>query len=510
MVRRQFYINGKPSSDFGIYAASDTYLNAPAVGYDSFSVPKVNGLFISEKDRLSNVTRRFTCFAPGGIKTACEALFQYLYSIDGYFILQSDYDPEHYCYAYFDEGVEVTPFRTKAGTFDLYFSCMPQKYIGNGVVDGYKGGEGNNLLDAEGLIGFSAYKTVRDNVPYFAIYDNRSGITPYKTHEARVYLPAGQYVLTAKEKDFINSMPTLYVYYTGGTSDSFSNVGAGTNLKYNIDTNGKKPVLLQFWATEPGRLYEIMLQADTGTLEPYEPYSTYPPVAKSIYSLSYNSVNILPTFAIEGLQEAIDKNPNAFPNSRFWITFMTSVTNVSINAEDKDAVFFAKVNGGTLTTDYSPVGFTYALTDTVKVCEYFVGTFIETAGGQTFTYDMYEKDVSNSNATGGDAKYCIMADFYNVSNNGKHVVSIVLNGESMVFVDIYALSLLVGTDGCVVEVDSKTYEATAITKDFKPVQVNSCVTIIGDISLKSSNKVTWNNSTTSTYYAWMEVEWWTV
>lgn len=510
MVRRKFYINGKPSSDFGIYAASDTYLNAPAVGYDSFSVPKVNGLFISEKDRLSNVTRRFSCFAPDGIKAACEALFQYLYSIDGYFVLQSDYDVEHYCYAYFEEGVEVTPFRAEAGTFDLYFSCMPQKYIGNGQVTGYFGGQGHNLLNADQLASRDAYWYVGDENDLWLTFCNRGSSVYSYSGSARIVVPQGEdeFILTADIWNNFNPRVTVITAEGTGGATYTNQSSDPTKLYIEIDCNGSTPISLSISGYAPNyqALANIMLQKKTATPYPYEPYETLPPAEKWFYQSTVSDIDILPTHKFSGLQDEINENVDLFPSRDFWFDWSGVYTgNAWLDVyTTKESIFCAnKIQNGVLgtydTTSVKLIANSQAVI-IFNVSEPFEG--IGYVNG-TATYEIEMADVSNPNAVGGDALYRVTAQV----GNGTQDVSIMVN-DALIFVDLTGV-ITGSSEFASIEVNSKTYDCV-IYENGNKISGNSRTTIYGDISLKSQNKMIASGRVTYLVNAGAEVEWWTV
>lgn len=507
MVRRKFYINGKPSSDFGIYAASDTYLNAPAVGYDSFSVPKVNGLFISEKDRLSNVTRRFSCFAPDGIKAACEALFQYLYSIDGYFVLQSDYDVDHYCYAYFEEGVEVTPFRTYAGSFDLYFSCMPQKYMATGIGKAVS----NNLINTDELVGRMAYYDIVNDKLCLMFFPG----TNVYAYNARFRGKEGEeYVFTAEKigtwpADPYHLQVNTTDYPSGGTS-GINNGSTSTEFRHTISPSSPRipfEVDMKVASTDGTLgLTKIMLQKKGATDLPYEPYQSMPPTDTWVYGINSSEVNIKPAFKLNKLQEVISKG--LLPNNPVWFEY-GGITSAKFYAE-QNSVMFAQVNYETVDVvqrqnSFGFVSF-FGVTDKYAVSEPFDGSIII----NNVTYDAVFSDVSNSDAVGGDALYRITMS---VPSNGTQTLSVVVN-DAIIFVDM--TGLVNSTSYVTVLVNSKTYDAQYILGDtsisvgelrLKPL--NDRTTILGDISLKSENKVICYTECTIVS-SLVEVDWWTV
>ena len=134
MSYKQLYINGTGTGTFGIYIASDTYLNAPAPDYTAHQVPGRSGDLVQWNKRLENIIRKFECFIPNQAAANYDDFKKLLYSQIGYIEITSDYDPDTYQRGYLAQEIEAEPFRTDNNlniTFELYFSCEPQKYFKN-------------------------------------------------------------------------------------------------------------------------------------------------------------------------------------------------------------------------------------------------------------------------------------------------------------------------------------------------------------------------------------------
>lgn len=132
MAMKKLYINDVSIAQYGIYISSDTVLNAPSFDYTEYQVPGRDGTLLQYNNRLNNVVRKFTCHIPDRTKVSSGlgAIKKLLYSNPGYVKLSSDYEPGAYMYGYLAQEFNVTPFNMyRSATFDLYFSCMPQKYI---------------------------------------------------------------------------------------------------------------------------------------------------------------------------------------------------------------------------------------------------------------------------------------------------------------------------------------------------------------------------------------------
>lgn len=132
MAMKKLYINDVSIAQYGIYISSDTVLNAPSFDYTEHQVPGRDGTLLQYNNRLNNVVRKFTCHIPDRTKVSSgiAAVKRLLYSNPGYVKIASDYEPDAYMYGYLAQEFNVNPFNMyRTATFELYFSCMPQKYI---------------------------------------------------------------------------------------------------------------------------------------------------------------------------------------------------------------------------------------------------------------------------------------------------------------------------------------------------------------------------------------------
>lgn len=124
-------LNGTSLSTYGIYIASDTYLNAPGIDYTEYQIPAVDGNQIAYNRRLNNVVRKFDCFIKDNVDSGITSLKKLIYSNPGYMRIESDYDSSVYQMGYLAQEIEFNPFRdgdVLEVKFSLYFSCKPQKY----------------------------------------------------------------------------------------------------------------------------------------------------------------------------------------------------------------------------------------------------------------------------------------------------------------------------------------------------------------------------------------------
>lgn len=133
-MKKHLYLNDVDLGNYGIYISSDTYLNAPQISYQEYEIPGKTGNVIQYDKRFKNVVRKFDCYVhdTANVRQAILAVKRVLYNNSGigYVKIVSDYDPGLYQYGYLAQEIQVTPFNDgQTATFELYFSCNPEKYF---------------------------------------------------------------------------------------------------------------------------------------------------------------------------------------------------------------------------------------------------------------------------------------------------------------------------------------------------------------------------------------------
>lgn len=165
-MKKNLYINDINLGDFGIYINSDTYLDAPLMDYNEYNIPARNGSVIVSNKRLNNVIRKFECHIPypDKVVSGLESLKMLLYKNIGYMKIESDYDPDTFQYGYLAESIEVSPFNLGMNaTFNLFFSCMPQRYLKEDYV--FTEVYGSPYLDTDFYLAYDG-KFMQDALSY--------------------------------------------------------------------------------------------------------------------------------------------------------------------------------------------------------------------------------------------------------------------------------------------------------------------------------------------------------
>lgn len=131
--RNYFTFDGKNSIDFGVYISGSHVFDAPERDEELIEVPGRNGALTLDKGRYKNQVLKYPAFILRQFNFSVEGLRNYLLAKRGYFRLEDSYHPQEYRLAKWSGGFEVGPHASLvAGTFDITFTCYPQRFLKEG------------------------------------------------------------------------------------------------------------------------------------------------------------------------------------------------------------------------------------------------------------------------------------------------------------------------------------------------------------------------------------------
>lgn len=135
-------INGVSSDDYGLYLASDTWLNSAEISREAYQIPYRTGDLVRDEKRLNNIPRTFELFTKGAnarenVENFRRAIYTRPYGYtkltqnQNYSRIESSYDPDFASYGYLVGEVEVEPFQSGDALslkVTMTFSCDPRKF----------------------------------------------------------------------------------------------------------------------------------------------------------------------------------------------------------------------------------------------------------------------------------------------------------------------------------------------------------------------------------------------
>ena len=143
---KHYLIYGERSiSDFETYISGAGTFDAPERDISIVSIPGRNGDLTLDNGRYKNIKVIYPAFIARDFSNNVEALRNYLLSLSGYNRLEDTYHPDEYRMARYSGGFESGSTKgMRAGSFELRFDCMPQRFL--------KDGEKSITLNSQGTI----------------------------------------------------------------------------------------------------------------------------------------------------------------------------------------------------------------------------------------------------------------------------------------------------------------------------------------------------------------------
>lgn len=143
-MRNYLVIDGKPTSDFGVFISGVGIYDAPARDVKAVEVPGRNGDLLLDNGRFLNLEITYPAYIPQGFAAKFDAFKQYLYSRSGYFYIEDSYDPEHYRKAFYKSSLSPSlQILHRTGAFEMSFNCDPRRFRKDGEFINELSGNGS-------------------------------------------------------------------------------------------------------------------------------------------------------------------------------------------------------------------------------------------------------------------------------------------------------------------------------------------------------------------------------
>lgn len=128
-----FTFNGENSAEYGVYISGEATFATPDRKTQSVSVAGRNGDLIIDDENYENISIKYPAFIREDLGERLDNFIEALTAVNGYGRLEDTYHPEYFRMAHFEKGIapKTSPYN-QAGTFDITFNCMPQKFLKSG------------------------------------------------------------------------------------------------------------------------------------------------------------------------------------------------------------------------------------------------------------------------------------------------------------------------------------------------------------------------------------------
>lgn len=126
-------IDGTGLKTFGVEVSGTGTFKTPYRDVSVLEIPGRNGSMIRDNGRFGNVEITYPCYISRDFPTRFSNVRNFLLSKRGYRKITDSYDTTHYRKGYFAASIEPqTAAANKSASFDLTFSCLPQRFRNDG------------------------------------------------------------------------------------------------------------------------------------------------------------------------------------------------------------------------------------------------------------------------------------------------------------------------------------------------------------------------------------------
>lgn len=134
---KTFTLDGENSADYGLYISGDGVYDAPARAVSLLSIPGKNGSLAIDEGRFEDIEVTYpaaiVASSQEDFRSKMDAARNWLASKHFYAKLTDEYHPEYYRMAIFKDGLDVKPaVYNHAGSFNIKFTCKPQRFLVEG------------------------------------------------------------------------------------------------------------------------------------------------------------------------------------------------------------------------------------------------------------------------------------------------------------------------------------------------------------------------------------------
>lgn len=131
-MRHYFMFDNTDSRTFGVYISGGGTYSSPSRAYELISIAGRNGDLSGFEKRLENTIVTYPAFIFDSFNSNLRNLRSFLLSKRGYFRLEDTYHTDEYRMALYRGGLEPEVVENKAGSFEIVFECMPQRFLTSG------------------------------------------------------------------------------------------------------------------------------------------------------------------------------------------------------------------------------------------------------------------------------------------------------------------------------------------------------------------------------------------
>lgn len=215
-----FVLDGKPSSDFGVYIGGQDTFGSPQRDVSKVSIQGRNGDLVRDNGRWLNITIPYNIVIMDNFQDKADAFNAWLASKRGYVRLEDTYHPNHFRLANFSSGMTYkTATFNDAGRGRVQFDCKPQRFL--------KSGETENSFITNGWL---YNPTLFESNPLITIVSTGTGTVTVNGTTITITNYTGTVIVDSELQDCYNSTHTQNLNsYVSLSSGKFPKLISGGN-----------------------------------------------------------------------------------------------------------------------------------------------------------------------------------------------------------------------------------------------------------------------------------------
>lgn len=318
------------SMDYGVYITGAGVYNAPERAVEMYAIPGRNGALAIDGGRYENieVTYNCGCFAETDTEFSekIRAFRNAICSQYSYTRLTDEYNPDEYRMALYHSGLEVEPFRSKAGEFEITFDCKPQRFLTSGESTYQIGEWGQTITETGDIVTYqgddlTAVKSLTTDMepiqdlhgydsPWVGGAGKNKLIYPYYQNSVTV----NGVTATANSDGTVTVNGTCtatgsYMWlYGSSASNLMSTLKEGETYTYSLEgaVNGLNGQVIFYGS--PSTVYNVIGgntdKSVTFTVPDMSGYNGFAVVLAFINGFTYNNVTVKPMIRLSSVTDA--------------------------------------------------------------------------------------------------------------------------------------------------------------------------------------------------------------
>lgn len=294
-IKDYFVFDGKKSTDYGLYMASDPQAIHPARRGETFPIPGRNGVIVREDGSYDTYTQTYDVLLDTksmrvDVYQRARDVAAWLLGSRGFCRLEDSFEPDYFRLARCAEALSIEKRLARFGRTKINFDCQPQRYLKSGETS-YKFSAVNARLGIAVKPIPNGVKSVRlDSYGTSLISATSASLMVYDSNDESDYTLAemetdsentkhlfgtvnvGEYDAILVDAPMLVTSHLTYIYADGPTEEIA--VSSGISFALNNPTSQTAQPLIRFATTEHSPVNQTLTYVADSFIDPNGKVST--------------------------------------------------------------------------------------------------------------------------------------------------------------------------------------------------------------------------------------------